>query len=202
MAIKSKSAKARGGATGGESKLKKSKPMKAVVMQKPNPKTKPKKDKVARAKALRVPKVKVEVPPPMPPPISLATDVVAPPMPEPVVTLDSEEDSGDDDKKAAEGKPTRIARCSDCEKRCEACFRARKDNRKRAREEAGTSQGDSPALQQWRTYYKTWCEEHVELCEGKQMSERAKIAGVFYRHANKNTREGDEELQKLYGILK
>jgi hypothetical protein len=114
-----------------------------------------------------------------------------------VKSLDSDESSEEPEVKI---KPTKIARCSDCNHRCDACFYERKVSRKRARAEAGTSQGDSPALQQWRTYYKDWCVSHAELCEGKQMSERAKIAGVFYRHERKHLRVGDEELHELYGI--
>lgn len=103
----------------------------------------------------------------------------------------------DDEKPPAKTVKTKhpIVKCTSCGAKCGKCNKKRKEAIKKQHEEAGTSpKGDTDALQNWRTFYKTWCGENSSLCEGKTMADRAKMAGVSYRIKNKRPRDNDQEL--------
>lgn len=55
------------------------------------------------------------------------------------------------------------------------------------------NQGDTPHLQKWREFYKTWYDKHGEheTVAGMKHIEKARAAGVAYRHSVGKKRESD-----------
>lgn len=55
------------------------------------------------------------------------------------------------------------------------------------------NQGDSPHLKQWREYYNSWAARHGahETVMGMKHIDKAKAAGVAYRHKNQKKRADD-----------
>jgi hypothetical protein len=51
--------------------------------------------------------------------------------------------------------------------------------------------GDTPALIEWRQYYKKWCARHPDVIKGKPQSARTKLAGIAYRHQHEKKRPED-----------
>jgi hypothetical protein len=67
--------------------------------------------------------------------------------------------------------------------------------RKRRRKHKRPNQGDSPHLQKWREFYKGWHGKHGEheTIKGMKTIDKAKAAGVAYRHHNGKKRASDPE---------
>lgn len=65
-----------------------------------------------------------------------------------------------------------------------------KKQRKRKRE-GGKTRGDSPHLKEWRDYFKAWVARNTGSLEGVKVVERAKLAGIAYRHSKGKKRESD-----------
>jgi hypothetical protein len=67
--------------------------------------------------------------------------------------------------------------------------------RKRRRKHKRPNQGDSPHLQKWREFYKKWHGKHGEheTIKGMKTIDKAKAAGVAYRHHTGKKRASDPE---------
>lgn len=67
--------------------------------------------------------------------------------------------------------------------------------KKRKRKTKRPNQGDTPHLQKWREFYKQWHGKHGEheTVKGMKQVDKAKAAGVAYRHSNGKKRATDPE---------
>lgn len=70
-----------------------------------------------------------------------------------------------------------------------------KKHRKRKRE--AKSRGDSPHLKEWREYFKAWVARNTGSLEGVRIVDRAKLAGIAYRHSKGKKRSSDPEKPEL-----
>lgn len=72
--------------------------------------------------------------------------------------------------------------------------RARKKQKKEEApdgEKGKKQRGDTPALKAWRTYFQEWLARHKGDLAGVTQKDKAKLAGIAYRHANGKRRESD-----------
>jgi len=53
------------------------------------------------------------------------------------------------------------------------------------------NQGDTPHLQNWREFYKKWHTKHAEAATNMKHIEKARAAGVAYRHSTGKKRASD-----------
>jgi len=67
----------------------------------------------------------------------------------------------------------------------------KKSKKERKRKHEGKSRGDSPHLKQWREYFKAWVARNDGSIVGVKVVDRAKLAGIAYRHSKGKKRESD-----------
>lgn len=74
----------------------------------------------------------------------------------------------------------------------EVDFKEPEPPKKRRRVKRGKSgRGDSVHLQQWRAFFNEWVARNEGELEGVRIVDRAKLAGIAYRHKNAKKRPSD-----------
>lgn len=67
----------------------------------------------------------------------------------------------------------------------------RPTKRRRKFKRTNNNRGDSVHLKEWREYFQSWVSRNEKEVEGKKITERAKLAGIAYRHAKGKKRPSD-----------
>lgn len=62
---------------------------------------------------------------------------------------------------------------------------------RRVKRSKSSTRGDSVHLQQWRAFFKEWVTRNESELEGVRIVDRAKLAGIAYRHKNAKKRPSD-----------
>lgn len=61
----------------------------------------------------------------------------------------------------------------------------------RKKRNKSSTRGDSVHLQQWRAFFKEWVGRNESELDGVRITDRAKLAGIAYRHKNAKKRASD-----------
>lgn len=69
--------------------------------------------------------------------------------------------------------------------------------RRRGEKRKSSTRGDSVHLQQWRAFVKEWVGRNESQLEGVKIVDRAKLAGIAYRHKNGKKRPSDPAKPEL-----
>lgn len=66
-----------------------------------------------------------------------------------------------------------------------------KKRRRGKKRSKSSTRGDSVHLQQWRAFFKEWVGRNESGLEGVRIVDRAKLAGIAYRHEKGKKRPSD-----------